>query len=325
MKRTVERFLIAFAAAVCLCVQTLAMPETLIPVGRTVGIRLCGELRVAALEDRAEAAGLRAGDRIVSVDGAAVRSVEELRQRLCGKTVRIGVERDGEQLEYAMEPALTADGPRIGVRIRDGISGVGTVTFYDPATGRFGALGHGVNDPESGRPVRSTGGSIMDCSIRDVRKGSAGAPGELHGAIASENPIGEIEKNTSAGIFGTMAAPAEPEEALPLAGPDLVRTGQAQILSNVDGDEVRSFSVEILKVDKNDAEGRNFLLRVCDDALLSQTGGIVQGMSGSPIIQDGRFIGAVTHVLVDDPTVGYGIAIETMLQAADAALHQKKK
>ena len=325
MKRAFERFLIAFAVCVCLCAQALAMPQTLIPVGRTVGIRLRGEMTVAELEDRAEAAGLRKGDRIVSVDGTQVRSVEELRQRICGSTVRIGIERDGETMEYDMEPAQTSDGPRIGVRIRDGISGVGTVTFYDPATGRFGALGHGVNDPGTGRRICSTGGSIMACRVRDVRQGSAGAPGELRGAFAAENAIGEIEKNTSAGIFGTMTAPVQSQEALPLAGADAVRTGQAQILSNVAGDQVQRFSVEILKVDENDAEGRNFLLQVCDDALISQTGGIVQGMSGSPILQDGRLIGAVTHVLVDDPTLGYGIAIETMLEAAEAALLKRNE
>ena len=323
MKRTFERILIAFAVTVCLCAQALAVPEALVPVGRTVGIRLRGEMTVAAVEDSAKAAGLRVGDRIVSVDDAKVRSVDELRQRI-GEKVRIGIERDGELLEYEVEPAQTADGPRIGVRIRDGISGVGTVTFYDPQTGRFGALGHGVNDPETGRRICSTGGNVMACRIRDVRQGSAGAPGELHGAFAAADVIGEIEKNTAAGIFGTMTAPVQSQAALPLRRADAVRTGQAQILSNVSGDEVRSFSVEILKIDENDAEGRNFLLQVCDEALISRTGGIVQGMSGSPILQDGQLVGAVTHVLVDDPTLGYGIAIETMLEAAEAALHQKK-
>ncbi len=325
MKRIIDRILIAFAVLACLCVQALAMPETLVPVGRTVGIHLCGEMRVAALEDRARASGLQVGDRIVSVDGIPAENVAGLRELVAGGgTVRIGIERGSQQLEYEMEPVKTGSGARLGIRVRDGITGVGTVTFYDPQTGRFGALGHGVNDPETGQRIQSTGGCVMACRITDVARGRAGTPGELKGTFSSENPIGEIAVNSGAGIFGTMTAPETAQSAIPTAKTAAVHTGPASILSNVSGDEVRSFDVELLKIDPDDGEGRNYLLQVRDGALISRTGGIVQGMSGSPIIQDGRLIGAVTHVLVDDPTVGYGISIETMLEAAEAALHQKK-
>lgn len=317
MKRTINRIIIAIAVIALFCAQALATPEALVPVGKTVGIHLCGELTVAGVEEAAKGAGLQIGDRIVSVNGDRPKSIGELRSMIGkGSQVRFCVERGGRQMELLVLPTHTQDGAHIGIRVRDGITGVGTVTFYDPATGQYGALGHGVNDPEIGRRIPITGGSIMVCRVTDVVKGRAGHPGELRGAFSEENPIGDIQKNLPVGIFGTMDPPLPAGSALPLADPALVRTAQAQILSNVEGNEVQSFAVEILKVDPNDSEGRNFLLQVRDEELIARTGGIVQGMSGSPIVQDGRLIGAVTHVLVDDPTIGYGISIEKMLNAA---------
>ena len=319
MKRALERIGIAFAVIVCLCAQTLATPEALVPVGRTVGLRLQGELTVAALEDGARHAGLRVGDRIITVNGTEATSVEELRSLIENETeVRLSVDRGGQTLELDMEPTKTDEGARLGIRVRDGVSGVGTVTFYDPETGRFGALGHGVNDPNTGRRVDLRCGSVLPCRVTDVERGRTGAPGELHGAVDGRSPIGRIEKNTAAGIFGVMDLPPQ-TDALPLADTRQVQAGPAKILSNVAGEEVQAFGVTLLKIDPDNRDGRNYLLQVCDDALLSVTGGIVQGMSGSPIVQDGRLVGAVTHVLVDDPTIGYGISIENMLAASDAA------
>ena len=320
MKRAVERIGIAFAVIVFFCVQALATPETLVPVGKTVGIHLRGELTVAAVEDGAEAQKLRVGDRILKVNGISAGSVEELRNLIGGaERVVLAIERDGREMELSLEPRQTEDGARLGIRVRDGITGVGTVTFYDPQTGCYGALGHGVNDPKTGRRIETVGGSILACRVTDVTRGRAGAPGELHGAVSGQAAIGEIGQNTGAGIFGVMTVPVETAGALPVAGADRVKTGPAQILSNVEGEEVRAFSVYLLKIDAKDSYGRNFLLQVRDNALLSITGGIVQGMSGSPILQDGHVVGAVTHVLVDDPTIGYGISIERMLRAAEAA------
>ena len=155
----------------------------------------------------------------------------------------------------------------------------------------------------------------MAANVTEAIRGVPGRPGELKADFRADTPIGRIERATGAGLFGTMQPPGTPE-ALPLAQAEQVRAAGAQILSNVEGAEVRAFAVEILKIDPDNREGRNFLLHVCDEALLSRTGGIVQGMSGSPIVQDGRLVGAVTHVLVDDPTLGYGISIETMLAQA---------
>ena len=317
MKRAVERIGIAFAVIVIFCVRALAMPETLVRVGRTVGIHLRGELTVAAIGDDAEIQGLKIGDRITAVNGSPVYSAEEVRMSLNSpKAINITVEREGKTLELSARPVQREEGLRLGIRVRDGISGLGTVTFYDPQTGRFGALGHGVSEPKTGRRIETVGGSISSCRVTDVAQGRSGAPGELHGAVSDRTEIGEIEKNTAAGIFGVMTSPVDAAKALPIERAEQVKPGPAQILSNVTDEEVRAFSVMLLKIDPDDGGGRNYLLQVCDDELLSVSGGIVQGMSGSPIIQDGHIIGAVTHVLVDDPTIGYGISIENMLAAA---------
>jgi stage IV sporulation protein B len=202
----------------------------------------------------------------------------------------------------------------LGVYLRQGTSGLGTVTFYDPKTGCFGALGHGVNGT-SGQPLQMREGSLFDATVLSVCKGQPGKPGQIMGQLLSENPLGTLEKNVTQGIFGKAAF--APDEPLPVGDSSQVHTGSATIRSTVDSRGVQEYSVEIVKIYPNGSErSRNLLLRVTDQRLLATTGGIVQGMSGSPIIQDGKLIGAVTHVLVNDPTTGYGIFIENMLDAA---------
>ena len=204
---------------------------------------------------------------------------------------------------------------KAGIYLRQGIAGIGTVTYYDPDTGRFGALGHGVSCPR-GRLLKMTRGSAYTGTILSVKKGTCGHPGQLRGSADPDFPIGTLKKNTPQGVFG-IARPGWPGQPLPVAAFDEVTTGKAVILSTVTGDVPREYSVEILKIyPKDRPDCRNFLLKVTDPDLLETTGGIVQGMSGSPIIQDGKLVGAVTHVLVNDPTTGYGIFIENMLDAA---------
>jgi stage IV sporulation protein B len=179
----------------------------------------------------------------------------------------------------------------------------------------FGALGHGVNDGK-GALLQMRSGSVYDANVVSVKKGCPGQPGQLRGAVTARAALGRLEKNTARGVFGHMDLP-EAKDAIPVAKAGTVKTGHAVIRSTVQGNFVREYSVEILRIyaDKR-ADGRNFLLRVTDPALLEATGGIVQGMSGSPIIQDGKLVGAITHVLVNDPTTGYGIFIENMLDTA---------
>lgn len=322
MKNTIRRGLAVLAVLSLLCARAFALPETLVPVGRTVGIHLCTPPVVTGFEASASArdAGLRVGDCIVSVDGQEIASAEELRSRIGPDALCLGVRRDGDELEFTVTPEIRGDTTRLGLRVRDGITGVGTVTFYDPATGCFGALGHGVNDPATGRPARANGGSVMAAEVTGAVRGAPGHPGELLARFSMDAPVGEIECSKAAGIFGWMRPPMA-IESLPLASTAQVKAAPALILADVEGEEVRAFAVEILKIDPKNREGRNFLLQVRDEALIERTGGIVQGMSGSPIVQDGRFVGAVTHVLVDDPTLGYGISIETMLAQAPPALY----
>ena len=203
----------------------------------------------------------------------------------------------------------------MGVYLRQGTTGIGTVTYYRPESGEFGALGHGVNT-QNGNLLQMTQGSVYGARVAAVKKGTAGTPGQLIGQLTDSEPLGTIAKNTEQGIFGQVSSGVF-TEPLPVASESEIHTGPATIRSTVEGNTLREYSVEILKVYSGSRDkGRNLLLKVTDPDLLATTGGIVQGMSGSPIIQDGKLIGAVTHVLVNDPTTGYGIFIENMLDAA---------
>ena len=300
--------------------HTLAME--LIAGGQVIGLQLSdGSVYVAGVDEEVAkqtgAGAMEAGDRLLSIDGKAVTSAEDVRKAMerSGGTVQIRFRRGSGERTVLLKPQITPDGPKLGLYLRQGITGIGTVTYYDPETGAFGTLGHGVNDSK-GKLLTLTGGNAYTARVLSVRKGLSGEPGQLMGTIASQVPIGSLSKNTARGVFGAASQPFEGQR-MEVAEADRIKTGAAVIRSTVNGQAVREYSVEILKIyPKNKLSGRNLLLRVTDPALLELTGGIVQGMSGSPIIQDGKLIGAVTHVLVNDPTTGYGIFIENMLDAA---------
>ena len=310
-----------FLVCILLLTQSV-LAQSLIPVGEVVGIELAdGSVTITAFDDvlgmTARQEGLQVGDRIISIDGTSIATAQDVHYALerSDGTVDLSVERDGKTCQLTIHPQVTSDGPKLGVYLKQGVTGVGTVTWYDPQTNAFGALGHGVNTPE-GELLKMEQGKVYRAAVLSVKKGAVGNPGQLMGTLADELPIGTLSQNTSQGIFGT-APTGWKGETLPTASADEIHTGAAAIRSTVQGDLVQEYSVEILKIYPNAApEGRNMLLRVTDPALLSATGGIVQGMSGSPLIQDGKLIGAVTHVLVNDPTMGYGIFIENMLDAA---------
>ena len=294
--------------------------ESLIPVGQVIGLELSsGSVTVAAYDDACSAgreAGVQIGDRILAIDGREVSCAKDVREALdrSDGTVELLLSRDKGETTLTLEPQISADGPKMGLYLRQGITGIGTVTFYDPESQTFGTLGHGVSDNSDLLPM--TRGNAYAAQVVSVRMGRAGEPGQLKGALASESPLGTLSRNTTRGVFGQAAIPW-PGETIPVAQTQQIRTGAATIRSTVDSSGPRDYSVEILKIyPKNHTDGRNLLLRVTDPALLAATGGIVQGMSGSPIIQDGKLVGAVTHVLVNDPTRGYGIFIENMLEAA---------
>ena len=296
--------------------------ELLVPVGQLIGLEMGDDRVVVAAFDKvlgkaAEASGLRIGDHITKINGKIISSAGDVGAALQASDgeVQVVVLRGGKAKQLKLTPEITKDGPKLGVYLKQGITGVGTVTWYDPESGKFGALGHGVNN-QNGELLALKNGKAYRAGVVSVIKGKVGTPGQLMGSMLDPNPIGTIIKNTEQGIFGQVED-GWSGEPLPVASSKEVRTGKATIRSNISGQEVQEYSVEILKIYPTSKQGgRNMLLKIVDPALLETTGGIVQGMSGSPIIQDGKLIGAVTHVLVNDPTTGYGIFIENMLDAA---------
>ncbi len=308
-----------------LCLNLLTIPvfgRELVAGGQVIGLELMDNTVTVAdfdteLGSPAQQAGLQVGDKIMSIDGKLIRTAEDIRRALnCSKgTIEVKVQRQGKEEVLKIAPAITDDGPKLGVFLKQGVTGIGTVTWYDPETGLFGTLGHGVNDP-GGELVNMVSGTAYRARVAGVIRGRSGKPGQLQGAVNGAQVLGALSDNTAQGVFGT-AQEGFSGETLEVAENREIRTGPATIRSTVDGTAARDYSVEIVKIyPKSPATGRNLMLKVTDPALLETTGGIVQGMSGSPIIQNGKLIGAVTHVLVNDPTTGYGIFIENMLDAA---------
>lgn len=303
-------------------------PRMLVPVGHTIGIKLFADgvvvIGLAQVETerglRAPGAdcGLQVGDVIEEANGTQVESSEQFSKLLqCGGIVELEVNRAGEELTLSATPVADEGGTyRLGAWIRDSMAGIGTITFYDPQTGQFGALGHGVTDGDTGLLMPLLNGAVMASQVKAVKIGSAGAPGQLRGEFDLTRDMGVLSANTEHGVFGTIEKSAMTAgQAIPVASHDEVHAGSAVIYANVSGDRVEEYEIEIIKV-LDPTGAQNLLLRVTDQDLIAKTGGIVQGMSGSPIIQDGKLVGAVTHVLINDPTKGYGILIENMLKAA---------
>ena len=294
--------------------------QTLVPVGKVVGLELRGDcVTVAAFDEssNAQSAGVQVGDRLLSIDDQPIHAPQDVGHALQQSkgSVKLLLQRGETLTSVRVSPVITRDGPKLGIYLRQGVTGIGTVTYYNPQSKSFGILGHGVND-SSGKLLALKTGNVYEARVTSVKKGRCGEPGQLMGATTSQEPLGQIRRNTVQGVFGTCRLPFT-AQALPVGACDTVKTGNATILSTISGQDAQEYSVEILKIYPASRQiGRNLLIRVTDPRLLETTGGIVQGMSGSPIIQDGKLVGAVTHVLVNDPTTGYGIFIENMLDAA---------
>lgn len=261
---------------------------------------------------------LSAGDTIIEADGMSIGGVDDLSKALKksgGKEMTIKITRGGTERNVKITPVKDENGYyKIGVLIRDGVSGVGTVTYIEKDTLRFGALGHSVTD-ESGKKLSLASGKVYSCSIVGVTKGVRGRAGELKGLFINGKPIASADKITSGGIFGTFSEDYDLSSFPVMYSAPISKAhiGKAFIYSTVNGTLPVKYSASIVKVDAANKENKNFVIKIEDNALLSETGGIVQGMSGSPIIQDDKVVGAVTHVFLNDPTRGYGIAIDAML------------
>ena len=290
-----------------------ASAATVIPGGGTIGLSLTvdGAAIVSFSRDEPKRAGLECGDVITAVDGRPVGGVTEVLAAVAaseGKPLRLTVRREGETKDVRLAPVQAETGWQLGLYLRDRLTGIGTVTYYEPDSGTFAALGHGVSEGGALLPLKE--GTALESEVVSVVRGQDGAAGTLHGAVAGGCVRGEISENTPQGVFGTMDAPDGQAVQTGTA-----HIGEAVIRSNVRDSEVEEFTVRIRSVNVRAAQ-KNLLIEVTDPALLEQTGGIVQGMSGSPILQDGKLVGAVTHVLLDDPATGYGILIDRMLRAA---------
>ncbi|MBQ4538737.1 MAG: SpoIVB peptidase [Oscillospiraceae bacterium] len=306
-------------------------PDTVIPAGTPFGIKMFTDgVMVVGLSDidlagknvnPAKNAGIKTGDIIISIDGKKVyynEDVGEIVGVANGKAMQIKYIRDGNEKTTVLTPVKDENGSyRAGMWVRDSSAGIGTMTFYDPQSGCFGGLGHAICDVDTGEMMPLSSGEAVDVTITGVNRGSSGFPGELKGSFSSNKVIGELNKNDKTGIYGScLTAPAQ-HKPVPIATRTELHPGEAQIYCTVSGNTPQSYDVMIEKVSLADSGStKNMVVRITDPDLLQVTGGIVQGMSGSPIIQDGKLVGAVTHVFVNDPTRGYGIFIENMLDAA---------
>ena len=264
---------------------------------------------------------IQSGDYICEIDGKVLTGKRQLMQLVRenqGEPMELQVIRHQETIKLEMTPVETEDGSyKLGIWVRDNIQGIGTLTYVEP-NGTFGALGHGISDADTGERLEISDGDLYRADILSIRKGTAGTPGELRGVInyREENRIGTICGNSQYGIRGQMEPGkyTESMKKIPTGLKQEIQTGKAEIRCDI-GDGIREYQCEIFEIDSNARDtNKCFVLRITDDDLLSRTGGIVQGMSGSPVLQNGKLIGAITHVFVNDPTKGYGIFIENMME-----------
>ncbi len=274
-------------------------------------------------------AGLKEGDIILTANKYQLHSAKEL--TLCirncgGNPVRLEVRRGEEVFSSYVRPVKGIDNGeyRCGIWVRDSSAGIGTVTFYDPASAIFGGLGHAVCDVDTGKPLPLSSGEVVPVHISGVKKGKTGAPGELQGNFLSSIPAGNLALNNETGIYGFLSSCPVRQNAVPILFRQEVKQGPAQILTTISGNTPKLYDIEIESVSLGDhAPTKNMVIRITDPELLRQTGGIVQGMSGSPILQNGKLAGAVTHVFVNNPQKGYGIFAENMLDNCKKLKQQK--
>ena len=287
-------------------------------------VGLCGIKTDKGTVNPAESAGLRQNDVIIKIGGEIVTDAAALTQAAesCGgKALEIVYSRDGNRAITTLTPALSIeDGKyKTGMYVRDSGAGIGTVTYIVPETLSFGGLGHGICDGDTGKLIPMQRGSVVGVTINGVIKGLSGTPGEVKGYFSS-GKTGTLLKHTDCGVFGGFASlPSNlTPELLPVGTRDQVKCGKAYILSTLEGTSPRKYEIEISDIRASSTTNKCFTVKVTDPVLLEKTGGIIQGMSGSPIIQNGKLVGAVTHVLVNDPSAGYGIFIENMLNQMEA-------
>lgn len=290
---------------------------SLIPGGNIFGVKIrqCG-VSVTEITENGGKTPLAVGDVILSVNGESVSGAADVGEKIrrAEGEIVLRIRRAGEEMELTVTPSGEAGAAKLGILVRDGAAGIGTVTFIDPETGAFGGLGHGICDPDTGELIEMAEGDVTDVILGGVRRGESGKPGELHGVLKRES-IGELLENSECGVFGILAETDTAATPVPVGTREEVHEGRATILSTVKGETPVAYEINIHEINRSAGNTKSFRITVTDPTLLAMTGGIVRGMSGSPILQDGKLVGAVTHVMVGDPTEGYGIFIENMLAA----------
>lgn len=316
-------------------IQASVIPKTtVVPVGATIGLKLytdgvlvvgMSEIENSQLEKVKpyEGCKIKEGDRIIAVDDKAISCTADLVETVNearGNKVEVKYVRENEVYCESMWPAKTVSNEyKLGLWVRDAAAGVGTLSFYEPSTKSFAALGHGIVDVDTGELVTIANGDITTANVLSIAKGEKGEPGEIRGSLVNQSTIGKVAKNTKFGIYGvlnnTSLLNVGRENELPVAMREEIKTGKAKIICSLENNKREEYEIEIQKIfANNNSDNKSMVIKITDSRLLEKTGGIIQGMSGSPIIQDGKFVGAVTHVLVNNPTMGYGVFADLMIK-----------
>ena len=316
-------------------VDVSVIPKTkVIPLGNIAGVKLytngvlvVGMSEIEGIDNKKykpyENTGIEEGDTIVKINNVQINSTDELIENVNksnGKNIKINYIHEQETKECSIIPVETSKSEyKLGLWVRDSAAGVGTVTFYESDTKTFGALGHGITDIDTNELINISSGEFITTRILNIIKGESGIPGKIQGTIDNQKNIGTISKNTKFGIYGKVdnisSLNIDKSKEMEVALRDEIQTGKAQILCNLDNNTPQMYEIEIEKVYKeNNYDNKSMQIKVTDNRLIEKTGGIIQGMSGSPIIQNGKFVGAVTHVMVNNPLEGYGVFADIMLK-----------
>ena len=318
-------------------VNVNVIPKTkVIPVGNIAGVKLytSGVLVVGMSEIEGddnkkykpyENTGIEEGDTIIKVNDTHINSTDDLIETVNlskGKDVKVKYIHEEETKECSMTPVKTSNSDyKLGLWVRDSAAGVGTVTFYEPSSKTFGALGHGITDIDTNELINIASGEFITTRILDITKGESGNPGKIQGTVENQTNIGTISKNSRFGIYGKVdnlsSLDIDSSKEMEVALREEIQTGKATILCSLDNQKPQEYEIEIEKIFKeNNYDNKSMLIKITDERLLEKTGGIIQGMSGSPIIQNGKFVGAVTHVLVNNPQEGYAVFGDIMIKQA---------
>lgn len=319
----------------------LVEEKELIPCGTPFGVKIFTQgVMIIGLSDiktddgvfnPAKSAGIKKGDIILNINGKEVLSNEDILkivEESNGQSINLNIRRSNLVFEVNLSPVKSSSDQmyKIGLWVRDSSAGIGTMTFFDPASNCFAGLGHGICDIDTGELLPLSHGDIMKASINGVIKGEKGSPGELKGAFSNNEVIGNLRSNSFAGVYGELKCCPIQNELLPIAMKQQVKIGKAKILTTISSDTPRYYNIEITSINYNEnAPSKNMVILITDEELIETTGGIVQGMSGSPIIQNGKIVAAVTHVFVNEPTKGYAIFIENMLSFSNSLYSAEQK